>query len=160
MKQAVQQNQFLLGYAKNLTDDLPDERWTEQPFPGINHPAWIIGHLANTADSGVTMVGGQKAGKPEWANLFKGGTTVTSDRSAYPSKEELLNWFNGQYETLQKLSLAATEERLNAPNIHPRLKTLMPTNREVITFLLSSHLAIHLGQLSMWRRLIGLPPLF
>jgi hypothetical protein len=31
---------------------------------------------------------------------------------------------------------------------------------ELIAFLITGHVGVHLGQLSSWRRMIGLPPLF
>ena len=43
-------NQFLLGYLRKLIGDIPDERTVEQPLPDVNHPAWILGHLAWSTD--------------------------------------------------------------------------------------------------------------
>ena len=40
------------------------------------------------------------------------------------------------------------------------MKEGLPTIRDAVAFLLTGHLGVHLGQLSMWRRLLGLPPLF
>src|SRR5688500_6942528 len=42
-------NRFLVGYCKMLVGDLDDERLAEQPLPGVNHPAWILGHLTVVA---------------------------------------------------------------------------------------------------------------
>ena len=39
-------------------------------------------------------------------------------------------------------------------------KDALPTLKDVVAFLLTAHLGVHLGQLSSWRRMIGLPPLF
>jgi hypothetical protein len=33
-----------------LVGEIADERLAEQPLAGVNHPAWILGHLAWTAD--------------------------------------------------------------------------------------------------------------
>jgi hypothetical protein len=54
----------------------------------------------------------------------------------------------------------ATPEQLAQPTANPRMKDALPTAREAVAFLLTAHLAGHLGQLSSWRRMIGLPPLF
>lgn len=35
-----------LGYAKRLVADIPDDKMAIQPAPGINHAAWVLGHLA------------------------------------------------------------------------------------------------------------------
>jgi len=75
---AIQVNLFLIGFCRRLLADIPDERLAEQPVADVNHPAWVLGHLAN----------------------------------------------------------------------------------ELVAFVLSGHMGVHLGQLSSWRRMIGLPPLF
>ena len=55
---------------------------------------------------------------------------------------------------------AGTPERLAQPNPNPYTKEGLPTIRDAVAFLLTGHLGVHLGQLSTWRRLLGLPPLF
>ncbi|MEM9701826.1 MAG: hypothetical protein AAF907_05225, partial [Planctomycetota bacterium] len=34
------------NYGQSLVADVPDDRFAEQPAPGINTPAWIFGHVA------------------------------------------------------------------------------------------------------------------
>ncbi len=41
-----------------------------------------------------------------------------------------------------------------------RFRKLMPTLGDGMTFLLTGHFWMHLGQLSAWRRACGMPPLF
>ena len=60
LQEAIHVNQFLVGFGQRLVSEIPDERMTEQPLPGVNHPAWILGHLALTADGVGEMFGGQK----------------------------------------------------------------------------------------------------
>ena len=50
LESALRVNQFLVSYCRMLVGDIADERFTEQPLPGVNHPAWILGHLAFSAD--------------------------------------------------------------------------------------------------------------
>jgi hypothetical protein len=47
-------NLFLTQYCGMLMADIADERMAEEPLPGVNHPAWILGHLAVSADLAVT----------------------------------------------------------------------------------------------------------
>ncbi len=51
-------------------------------------------------------------------------------------------------------------DRLSLPTTSPRAKEVLPTLKEMTAFLLGGHMGVHLGQLSSWRRMIGLPPLF
>lgn len=153
-------NQFMVGYGRMLVGDLPDERMTEQPLPGVNHPAWILGHLAVTAESGAKMLGGEATLPEDWAAKFGPGSKTSASRSDYPSKEALLSAFEGAFERLRTAAKSATTERLSAPSPHPRTKAMLPTVGDLASFLLAGHFGIHLGQISMWRRMTGMPPLF
>ncbi len=73
-------NQFLLHYCRMLTADIADGRMTEQPMPGVNHPAWIVGHLAFSAELIVCRLGGDKFLPGEWAELFKPGSSPRCPR--------------------------------------------------------------------------------
>lgn len=153
-------NRFLLGYCRMMTSDLPDDRFTEQPMPGVNHPAWILGHLTLTADRACALLGGSSQLPTEWTELFGMGSKLASDRSRYPSKDELLAKLEQTHLRLQELVAAAGPEQWAKPSTNPRTKQHLPTVKDGITFLLTGHLGVHLGQLSTWRRMIGLPPLF
>src|SRR4051812_35091605 len=59
-------NQFLMQYCRTLVADVADERMAEQPLPGVNHPAWILGHLAFSADRARWLLGGEKEMPAAW----------------------------------------------------------------------------------------------
>jgi len=161
MQSQITVNQFLLGYAEMLLADIPDERLAEQLLPGVNHPAWILGHLANTADSaGSMLLGTTKQLPEEFSKKFGAGSILTSVRSDYPSLEELKGLLRESYTRFQGQIAAASEETLRGPTTHPRLRERLPVLQEALTFILVGHVGIHLGQLSSWRRMIGLPAMF
>jgi len=160
LESAIQVNQFLMGYCRTLVGDIPDERMVEQPLPGVNHPAWVLGHLALASDGALGMLGAEKVKPAEWKAQFGGGSVPSSSRSKYPSKEELLRAVEQGYQRVRQRAAAATAEDLSRPNPNARLKETMPALHQMITFLLVGHTGVHLGQLSAWRRMIGLPPLF
>jgi hypothetical protein len=160
LESEIQVNKFLLGYGLTLIRDIADERWTEQPMAGVNHPAWILGHLAWAADGALEKLGGQKSLPADWPDLFKAGSKPTATRSHYPSREALLHAVENNYQQLRKLAAAATPEQLAAPTTHPRAKDALPTLKEMASFLLTGHVGVHMGQLSSWRRMIGLTPMF
>jgi hypothetical protein len=156
----VKINQFLIGYCGMLVADIADERMAEQPSPGVNHPAWILGHLAYSADYGVTLLGGEKTLPAEWTTLFGPGSKVSSSRSDYAPKEELARAVEQGFKRLLEYLAGATPDHWAKPTANPRMRVGLPTVKEGIAFLLTGHLGVHLGQLSMWRRLIGLAPMF
>lgn len=160
MDSAVIQNRFLIGYGAQLWDDISDGRFAHQPVDGANHPAWILGHLAYAADGAIAMLGGDKVLPAAWTPLFGRGSEPTGERAAYPDKEELVSAIVERYETARQLASHASAESLVEPNPNEMLRAALPTKGDLILFLLTSHLAIHLGQLSAWRRMLGMPPLF
>jgi hypothetical protein len=157
---ANQVNLLLMQYCRTLLADIPDERMTEQPVPGVNHPAWVLGHLAWAADGTLEKLGGQSALPAGWSALFGAGSKTSDARGDYPPKDELLRVFEQSYQQLRQKAAAASPEQLSRPTANPRAKETLPTMRELVPFLLTGHMGVHLGQLSSWRRMIGLPPLF
>ena len=156
----IKVNLFLMQYCRTLVDDIPDERIAEQPIPGVNHPAWILGHLAFVADYIAGTLGAEKKIPEQWAALFRPGSKPNANRSSYPSKAELLTALDQGCERLRERAANATPEQLSKPTTNPRVKDALPTAKEFIAFLLTGHMGGHLGQISAWRRLIGMPPLF
>jgi DinB superfamily len=157
---AIQVNLFLMQYCRMLVGDIPDERMAEQPHAGVNHPAWILGHLALMADGTLDRLGGQKALPAEWATLFAAGSKPSASRGAYPAKDALLRAAEESYQQVRHKAATATPEQLSRPTANPRAREVLPTSKEMLAFLLSGHMGVHLGQLSSWRRMIGLPPMF
>jgi hypothetical protein len=153
-------NRFLMQYARMLVADIPDERLAEQPLPGVNHPAWVLGHLAFSTDVAAGLLGAAKALPPEWAPLFGPGSKPSAARGAYPPGHELLGALERGFERVRQQAADATPEQLAQPTTNPRMKDALPTVKDLVAFLLTAHLGVHLGQLSSWRRMIGLPPLF
>jgi hypothetical protein len=153
-------NQFLVSYCRMLIGDIADERLTEQPLPGVNHPAWILGHLAFSADRAGELLGSQKQMPATWTKLFGPGSQLSATRSDYPPKDELLRAVEQGFERVRALTAEATPERLAQPTTNRYMKDALPTVKDGVAFLLTGHLGVHLGQLSSWRRMIGLPPMF
>jgi len=153
-------NSFLLNYAEGLLKEIPEERMAEQPFPGVNHPAWIIGHLTNTADAVAVILGGSKELPESWPKLFGRDSEPTSHREDYPGKAELLDLLKSRYWAVQQLLSTVPESLLKAANPRPQMQDRLPAVSDLVSFVLTGHFGIHLGQLSTWRRLVGMGRLF
>jgi hypothetical protein len=156
----IKVNLFLMQYCRKLVEDVADLRLAEQPFPGVNHPAWVIGHLAWTADRGLERLGAPETVPPEWKTLFGRGSTPSDSRALYASKDELLQSMERAYEQLRQKAASASPEQLSQATSDPRAKETLPTLNDIVTFVMTGHVGVHLGQISAWRRMIGLPPLF
>jgi hypothetical protein len=145
----------LYGYARQLVVDIPDEELAEQPAPGLNHPAWILGHLVVAADYGLTLLGPKTVAPEGWGALFNPGTVPDPNRSAYPSKAELLNTFEAAHGAFSGAVAATDPAQVARPNPIESFRPRFPTLADMLTYLLTTHEAGHLGQLSAWRRMMG-----
>jgi DinB superfamily len=148
---------FVLRYCRRLVDDVPDAEMADQPTPGATHPAWVLGHLAIAADFAVVRLGGSPACSPAWRQLFGPGSSVLADRGAYPSKEELLAAVTSGHDRVVEAARRATPEILDRPQPGPFYLEDFPTVGDLVAYLMTTHSSLHLGQLSAWRRMKGLP---
>ena len=146
---------FLREYAHRLTGDLSDSDLGRQPAPGINPPGWILGHLVVAADYGLQLLGVAKVCPDAWHARFK--PTSVPDGGPYPPLAELLAKYDEVHAALPAAALRATSEWAGNPHPFEPLREALPTQGMLMAHLLTTHEAIHLGQLSAWRRAAGLP---
>lgn len=147
--------QFTLSYAERLVADIDDDQMAVQPHPRMNHPAWILGHYAIGADFVAQLLGQPLLTDSDWMAKFGPGSTPTTDRTAYPSKQILLGMARRTHARAIELMSSATDDQLAAPNTTPFFPDVFPTTGDLLTHLLTTHGAMHLGQLSAWRRCVG-----
>lgn len=158
---ALKASQFQLDYCESLIANITDEQFALQPLPGVHHPAWIVGHLAVVIDFVPAMLGQEKALPDTWRALCGPGTKDQADPSLYPSKAELWEALVRGHQRAAEAVAAASPEVLARPNpTGVQQLAGFKTVGELVFALLTSHEAIHLGQLSFWRRCVGLPALF
>jgi hypothetical protein len=147
----------VLKLCRSMAADIAEEEMTAQPAPGVNHPAWILGHLAVTTDSAVRIVGATPICPEDWRAKFGPGSTVVADRGAYPSKSELLSAFEAAHARVTEGMANVTEEHLSRPQPSRFFRDELPTLGDMLLHLITTHPMLHLGQLSAWRRAMGLP---
>ncbi|MEM6392016.1 MAG: DinB family protein [Planctomycetota bacterium] len=149
---------FMQGYSDDLVKDIATADFCKQPVAGMNHPAWIIGHLAYASDGHSAYVGGT----PElshFAEHYGFGSEVSGNATLYPAKDELMAVWHAANERYIAAVESATPEQLGKPTRGP-LGEAFPTVGEFLAFSLTGHVSLHLGQLSAWRRAMGMPRLF
>jgi len=149
--------QVNLSYARELIDDIPDAQMADQPVAGMNHPAWLLGHLVVTGGSMLSLLGADAPCKQAWKDLFAGGTKPLADRFKYPDKGTLYRALGECHDRVTRAFQEAAPEVLDKALEGP-MANKFPTVRSLLMFGLTSHEAVHLGQLSAWRRAKGMPP--
>lgn len=149
---------FQLGYLKDLVHDIPESRFAEQPAPGMNTPAWILGHLCWAADLIPALLGQDASLDTSWAERFGATSTPSPDLSLYPSKSELIATLEAAHIRAEAALPLITPEKLAAEMPNPMFRSFLPTVGDAIVQILTTHEALHMGQLSAWRRVSGFPP--
>lgn len=146
---------FTLTYAEKLVADIDDAEMTVLPHPGMNHPAWILGHVALGSDLVARLLNHPMLTDKAWAAKFGPGSSSLDDRERYPSKSDLLDMLHQTHDHAVKLIEAAPDEAMQSTNETPFFPDVFPTVGDLIAHLISTHPATHLGQLSAWRRCVG-----
>jgi|694.fasta_scaffold00333_52 hypothetical protein len=154
-------NVFLRQYLKMITNDLDERHLDAIVINGFHSPRWILCHLAIAGDMGLRMLGKDRHCPKTWAVAYGPGSDGSTHPKIAPSKEELLSKISDIYTELASAVQSAPSELLEQPHSLELLKSsALQTNGHLISHLLTTHFAVHLGQLSTIRRQIGLPHLF
>ena len=147
-----------LDYLRRLVADVPDERFSEQPANIANHPAWTIGHLIHSAQAIAGEMGLPEWLPDDWSARFGTGSNPTSDRENYPAKSTLLESLaDAEHRVLHRLSTLG-ESALAQPLPDVRHRATFPTLGHAVLHILTVHTALHVGQLTVWRRAAGFGP--
>jgi hypothetical protein len=158
---------FSIMYGEALLKDITPVTAARHPLVDgkriqTNHPVWVYGHLAIYSSRMLDLLGtpaGQFAKPAGWDDLFKNGTECKDDAAGtiYPSLEKVSRFYIDSYKAVQGALVEVDDAVLMKPNPgEGRMKELLPTVGGVVTFLLTGHPMSHLGQVSTWRRVMGL----
>ncbi len=156
-------------YAKRLIAGIPVDRFARFAAPGkqvieSNHPAFVLGHLSLYPVNVVRLLGLDTASvqpSERFTKLFSKDAKCQDDAHGiiYPSMQEVSEVFFSTYELALAAMRDATDSQLAAENpVDTPLKQVCPTLGSMLGFYLTGHVAMHLGQLSTWRRMEGMPP--
>ena len=145
-----------LGYAKRLVADIPEEKMALQPAPEMNHAAWVLGHLACTADMLGGTIGVKSVCPADWVTLFDWNSSPSSDTSKYPSKAALLKTLEDAHAGIASALPAIPESRWSETTPFEAVRGFLPTLGDCFVFVMAAHENMHLGQLSAWRRVQGM----
>ncbi len=128
-----------------------------------NHPAWVYGHLACYPARMLEFIGHPEAAKlkkPRFEDLFKNGTECLDDPNGtiYPTMEEIVGaWDSGNKRALEVLADTPDEAFERENPAEGRFKERFPKVGGAIAFMIAAHPMSHFGQVSAWRRFMGMP---
>ena len=148
-----------LGYADALTKTIPADKFAHFPAKDVVCPAFYLAHLAIYPHRALAMLGRPDLVVPNpagWDDRFKAGVEAKPEH-AYPSKDEVMAHFDAGYRAVAKALETAPDSVFAEENpAEGRFKEMFPQKGGAITFLCIGHMQMHLGQVSTWRRVMGL----
>ena len=147
-------------YADKLTADLTEDQKVAQPAPGMNHPGWLLSHLNLYLPMAIAVARGQTPPDPREtpdSRRYGYGSEVSPDPSAYAPLADLRRAFADGHVEAEAALRSATLDALSAPPPVERWRERFGTVAEMLNYQLVRHETLHLGQLSAWRRAMGLP---
>ena len=140
-----------------FVDDLKPSEFEFQPCDGANTAAWVLGHLTlvdrrSLAWLGVTDLPPLPDG---YEQRFPTTRAKAGAQSGYGDPAELVRLFDAHRDRLIEAVLAADPARFAEP---PAFQTPMFADKGEGMLFMGLHTAMHTGQLSVIRRMLGYPP--
>ena len=159
MKPVLHSFAYGLDFLREQLADLGPADMVAQPNGIANHPAWVVGHLTFTCQ----MIGGAiglSAWLPEhFAGRYGSGSVPVADPAAYETKASALDALRDAQSRITHAVERLDDAKLDQPFPDPAYLYVFPTIRHALTQVLVAHTAHHVGQLTVWRKAMRLPPL-
>ncbi len=157
MKPVLHSFAYCLDYLREQVADVAAAEMVAQPKGIVNHPAWVIGHLTLSCEL-LGEVIGLPAWLPEgWAERFGSGSVPVADVGVYETKEKALAILRDAQVRITQAVERLEATQLDAPFPQGSLRDVFPTVRHALTHVMLAHTAHHIGQITVWRRVMGLP---
>ena len=154
MKTVLHSFAYGLDYLREQVADVPGAHMVEQPAGVVNDPLWVIGHLTVVCQNIAGAIG-----TPPWlpdgfTRRFETGSVPVAD--LYETKETALARLADAQGRITRAVEGLNEAQLSQPFPDPSLLDVFPTIRHALTQILVGHTAYHVGQVSIWRKAMGL----
>ena len=153
--------QVCLMYGRMLVEDIPAEKFHRLPQANMNHPAFLLGHITISTDQALAALGQPELGvTPEgYVDLFENGRECVDEEGRYPARDEIVSYYGQRHEQAVEAIRWTPDEVFQRENpASGRLREMFPTVGAVVNFAVNCHHMGHLGQISAWRRVMGMGP--
>jgi hypothetical protein len=162
-----------VGLAERMLAGIPANLFARKPSfelksgPKVidtNHPAFVYGHLSTYPAKLLLVLGldpAPGANPPGFEDLFNPGKECLDDPTGtiYPPMDRITGHFFAAHRAAMAGLDTIDDARLHGPNPREgRIRDMFPTLGGLAMFYLTSHIMNHLGQVSAWRRCVGLGP--
>jgi hypothetical protein len=158
--------QLSLGYGERLLRDVPAARFPRFASPGgvavhSNHPAFVYGHLSLYAPKILRLIGHPTPPVPDQFEIrfSKDALCIDDpDLDLYPAMAEVVEFFTEGHRMVSAALRSTPDDALQQSNpAEGKMKELFPPIGSTVAFYCGGHMMMHLGQMSAWRRMEGMP---
>jgi hypothetical protein len=156
------------GYAERLLVGVTPATFARKPsvngkIVDSNHPAWVFGHLAIYPAKVAGMVGIDPAAfvaPAGFEELFKDGTESKDDPQGtiFPAMESITTAFFRTHDGLFQALGEIDDAKLLVETPDEKARQRFPVIGGRVLFMCNNHIMMHMGQISTWRRCMGLSP--
>lgn len=145
------------GLYHRYVDDLKPIEWHSQPVAGVNSVAWIVGHLTLVEHRRAVALGAVDLPTlPDgFAERYGATRQAAGTQAGLDTAADLTKLFLEVRDKLIAAVLATTVSKLAEPLATPH--PLFGDQAEAAQFM-ALHTSLHLGQITVVRRLLGYPP--
>ena len=159
--------QLSLSYGERLLKDVSADRFARFAEPGgqpveSNHGAFVYGHLSLYAPRILNDLGQDAPKVPtDFEQSFSKDARCVDDADGtiYPAMDQITAFFFEGYRATLEALKATDDSVFQRPNLlGGRMTELFPTLGSMHNFYVGGHFMIHMGQVSAWRRMLGLGP--
>ena len=157
-----------LGYAERLLKDVQPNQFSRYASVAgrvieSNHPAFIYGHLSLYACRIIDGVGGDGSAYQPAASFVEAFSKDAScvddpDGTVYPPMDEITTALFDNYRAAIVALESAPDGVFMTENPNEAMREKFPTTGAMHTFYVGGHFMLHMGQMSAWRRAMGMGP--
>ena len=162
--------QISLRYAEKLAEGIPAAEFgrlarIDGHAVESNHPAFVYGHLSIYSPRIIADLGGDASSlavDDAWNELFSPKASCVDDPEGkiYPDKDILVKRLLESYQAAMTVLKSTSDEKFHAPNPNEASRSRFETIGGMHAFYCGGHMMIHMGQISAWRRMMGLGSAF
>jgi hypothetical protein len=155
-----------LGYAERFLTGVTADKFARLASVGgqtviSNHPAFIYGHLSLYPCRIVADLGMDAASivpSDAFLQRFDHTAECVDDPTGaiYPSMDEITERFFTSHRLAIDALQSADDSLFTATNSNEAMRAKFATTGSMHGFYLGGHVMMHMGQMSAWRRMIGL----
>lgn len=142
--------------AADMAEGIAEDEF-DVPRGDANSAKWILGHLALGMDFGLMLLGSTPTTLDALMPMYGPGSPGGAIGDDGRSRAALLEHFRTAGDQLKAAVLAADPAIFAQKQSTPFLAEELPTVGDLLSHVFTTHIALHMGQLSQIRRESGMP---